>query len=114
VERFELFAREKLEEYHRAIADALPPHEWEGKIVTSRDYKNIGTMWAPIYREITIRGVVETYRAAENQKRKPYAVAIGEPIVRLLNKNGKPGQRLEKLNWERLDGCSVWTLEQEQ
>ena len=77
-----------------AAEDATPDHEWEGRRVFVME--NAGPHWNRSQKRV--EGVVETVRSntvfASNSSgwRKP---AIGEPIVRMLKKDGSPALKFE-------------------
>lgn len=104
----ELEWRPKIGEATRALGEAkralrqaenaaTPDHEWTGKKVyrieecfSRRSYKKIG--------ETRLEGVVETYRHGVTLGRGHYVYKIGQPIVRLLKKDGTPGLKTENLD----------------
>lgn len=92
---------------------ATPDHEWEGTTVCRTVEKWSGSGWTRRkIGETTERGVVFTYRHGIDlgpgwtwDRPNP-----GEPMVRLLKKDGKPGLRTVKLKDARYHAVT-WTLE---
>lgn len=81
----------------RIAKDAVPDHPWTGKIVTKTTSE--GPTWSR--RVKVLIGVVETVRSdtvfPNNVRyRRP---RVGDPLVRLLGKNGKPGLRFDDMRW---------------
>lgn len=92
-----------------AESAATPDHEWEGKTVCRTVEEWSGPRWNRQSTKTTERGVVFTYRhGIDLGPGWTWSTpAIGEPMVRLLKKDGKPGVKTVRLK----NGGGPWTLE---
>jgi len=98
-----------------AISQACPDHELEGKTVY-RIARKIGR-YGSTPKDTLLAGVVFTYRPGIDlgpgwSFSRPH---IGEPMVRLLLKNGKPGSKCQRLNKFTLDRETTpnWSLDKD-
>lgn len=92
---------------HKALVEAQErtTHPWQGKRVfrTERVYSYFGRK----HTEVRIEGIVEIFtRTTElSAGTRYYRYHPGDPIVRLLKKDGKPGKKTEHLgvNWKLVE-----------
>jgi len=78
---------------------AAPVHEWEGRKVVMREPKNMGSRWNPRPSEKQFDeqlGVVVTYKHGMNTGPGRKWFSPGDPMVRLLKKDGTVGLRTVK------------------
>lgn len=92
-----------------AAQDALPAHEWEGRKVFYVQ-KRIERWTRREIGEDRYEGIVETVRSTTTfPANKAYGLpAIGGVIVRMLKKDGSPGQKFE--NFTDWGGKNKWSL----
>jgi hypothetical protein len=84
-----------------AVSEVTPDHEWEGRRVFCEKKK--WTSWGSPSGPIRLDGVVFTYRPGVDlgQGHKYTSPRVGDPFVRLLKKDGKPGSKAVTLRSEK-------------
>lgn len=105
-----------MQAYQDAENEAVENHEWEKRIVTRK--KPVITGSGRVTGCKILRGVVFTYRhGADLGRGGPYRPVAGEPMVRVLKKDGTPGMTVERLLTPRYDLSEAavyrWALEKE-
>ncbi len=84
-----------------AQSEAAPDHEWTGKRVFKMEDTVLKSSfgWQKI-GEKRVEGVVEMMRPGVTWPQKYRIPDVGEPFVRLLKKDGKPGVKCEHfMSW---------------
>jgi hypothetical protein len=101
--------REAVAALAAAESAAAPDHEWTGKRVFRVEDIMAGGWSRTKVGEKRYEGIVETYRPGVALGRGHYCYTFGEPIVRLLKKDGTPGAKTEGLkrsfggDWQLVD-----------